>query len=104
MQRLDDKERRGRLGVRHRLAAGTRDADVVAASASVVGLHGTDPASTFLAAWALAEGVHVAEVQRAHYDDRSVVRVLAMRRTLFAVPAQDVPVVTTRAADDVALQ
>lgn len=102
MRHLDDDERRRRLGTRHRLAPGTRDGDVVAAAASVVGLHGTDPASTFLAAWARTEGVHVAEVERALYDDRSIVRVLAMRRTVFAVPAVNVPVVLAGAADDVA--
>lgn len=102
MQRLDDDERRRRLGVRHRLSSGTRDADVAAAAASVVALHGTDPASMFLAAWARTEDVGVAEVERALYDDRTIVRVLAMRRTVFGVPTGDVPVVLAGAADDVA--
>lgn len=102
MQRFDARERRRRLGVRHRLAAGTRDADVVAAAASVVALHATDPGSTFLAAWARTEGLAVADVERALYDERSLVRVMAMRRTVFVVPTHDVPVVLAGAADDVA--
>ncbi|AWB93766.1 winged helix DNA-binding domain-containing protein [Aeromicrobium chenweiae] len=102
MHRFDDAERRRRLGVRHRLAPGARDADVAAAAASVVALHGTDPASTFLAARARTDGVEVADVERALYDDRSIVRVLAMRRTVFAVPVRDVPVVRAGAGADVA--
>ena len=102
MQRFDPDERRRRLGVRHRLAAGTRDGDVVAAAACVVALHGTDPGSTFLAAWARTQGAGVAEVERALYDDRSLVRVMAMRRTVFVAPTADVPVLVAGAGDDVA--
>jgi hypothetical protein len=102
MRTFDDDERRRRLGVRHRLAAGTRDDDVVAAAASVVALHGTDPGSTFLAAWARTDGVGVAEVEKALYDDRTLVRVMAMRRTVFVVPTDDAPVLMSGAGDDVA--
>ncbi|KAA1380155.1 winged helix DNA-binding domain-containing protein [Aeromicrobium fastidiosum] len=102
MRRFDDEERRRRLGVRHRLAPGTRDGDVVAAAASVVALHGTDPGSTFVSAWVRSTGLAVADVERALYDDRSLVRVMAMRRTVFAAPADDVPMLLAGAADDVA--
>lgn len=102
MQHFQVAERRRRLGVRHRLAAGTRDSDVVGAAASVVALHGTDPGSTFLAAWARTEDVGVAEVERALYDDRTLVRLMAMRRTVFVVPAAHVPAVLGGASDDVA--
>jgi hypothetical protein len=102
VHRFDDDERRRRLGVRHRLADGTRDDDVVAAAASVVALHGTDPGSTFLAAWARADGIGVSDVERALYDDRTLVRVMAMRRTVFVAPTPDVPVLVAGAGDDVA--
>lgn len=102
MQRIGTDERRRRIGVRHRLAAGTRDGDVAAAAASVVALHATDPGSTFVSAFVRGEGIGVAEVERALYDDRTLVRVMGMRRTVFAVPAADVPVVLAGAADDVA--
>lgn len=102
MHTFDGDERRRRLGVRHRLAPRTRDADVSAAAASVVGLHGTDPSSTFISAWVRTEGLGVADVEHALYDDRSIARVMAMRRTVFAVPTADVPVVLHGAADDVA--
>ena len=101
MHHLDDDERRRRLGVRHRLAAGTRDADVVAAAASVVALHGTDPGSMVLSALARTDGTAVTDVEHALYDARSLVRVMAMRRTVFAVPTTDVPAVLAGAADDV---
>ncbi|MET0449101.1 MAG: winged helix DNA-binding domain-containing protein [Aeromicrobium sp.] len=102
MHRFDDDERRRRLGVRHRLADGTRDDDVVSAAATVVALHGTDPASTYLAAWARTEGAGVAEVEHALYNDRTLVRVMAMRRTVFVAPTGDVPVLVAGAGDDVA--
>jgi hypothetical protein len=103
MQRFDDDERRRRLGIRHRLVRSGRDHDVVAAAASVVALHATDPSSTFISAWArTADDLGVAEVERALYDDRSLVRVMAMRRTVFVAPAETVPVLLAGAADDVA--
>jgi hypothetical protein len=102
MRHFDDHERRRRLSVRHRLAAGTRDGDVVAAAASVVALHGTDPGSSFLAAWARTEGVGVGDVERALYDDRTLVRVMAMRRTVFVAPTGVVPILVAGAGDDVA--
>jgi hypothetical protein len=103
MQRFDDDGRRRRLGIRHRLVRSARDHDVVAAAASVVALHATDPSSTFISAWArTADGLGVTDVERALYDDRSLVRVMAMRRTVFVAPAETVPVLLAGAADDVA--
>jgi hypothetical protein len=103
MHRFDDDERRRRLGVRHRLVPSARDHDLVAAAASVVALHATDPSSTFISAWArTADGLGVADVERALYDERSLVRIMAMRRTVFVAPAATVPVLLAGAADDVA--
>lgn len=103
MHRLDDDERRRRLGVRHRLVPSVRDHDLVAAAASVVALHATDPSSTFISAWArTADGLGVADVERALYDERTLVRVMAMRRTVFVAPAETVPVLLAGASDDVA--
>lgn len=100
MQTFDDDERRRRLGSRHRLS-GSRDDDVVAAAASVVALHGTDPASTYLAARARTDNFTIGALEQALYDDRSLVRVLAMRRTVFVVPAQEAPILLNGASDDV---
>jgi hypothetical protein len=88
-------ERRARLAVRHHLAGAARGADVVAVAAGLVGLHATDPATVFLSAAArLREPAGaVAALERALYDDRSLVRTLGMRRTMFVVPVAVVPVI-----------
>ena len=103
MRRITVDERRARLGVRHALA-GQGAADVVDAARAVVGLHGTDPAATFLAALARTPGATTDDVERALYDDRTLVRVLAMRRTLFAVPREDVGIVLVGAGADIGRQ
>jgi len=51
---------------------------------------------------ARTEGVSPADVERSFYDERSLVRVLCMRRTLFAVPRELVPVVYAAATRTVA--
>lgn len=83
------------IGALHRLAAGARAATPEQAALAVVALHATDPASVLLAVAArtAGPGAPVADVERALYEDRSLVRLLGMRRTLWAVPAELVPVV-----------
>jgi hypothetical protein len=86
MRTVDLRERRARLARRHRVAPGERAGDVEEAARSVVCLHGTDPATVYLSAWARVEGMTVADMDRALYSDRSLVKHLAMRRTLFVFP------------------
>jgi hypothetical protein len=86
MRRIDVAERRARLAVRHRLARGRRAADVVDAAWSMVCFHASDPASVYLSAWARVDGMAVADLDRALYVERSLVKHLAMRRTLFVFP------------------
>jgi hypothetical protein len=93
MRRVDDDERRARLGRRHHLAVDARAGDVVDVARGLVALHSTDPASVFLSAAARMRAPAVADVERALYEDRSLVRMLGMRRTMFVVPADLVPVV-----------
>ena len=104
MRRITVEERRARLGIRHALAGEHGAADVVDAARAVVGLHGTDPASTFLAALARAPGATTDDLERAMYDDRTLVRVLAMRRTLFAVPREHIGIVLVGAGADIGRQ
>jgi Winged helix DNA-binding domain len=58
------------------------------ATRSMVCLHATDPATVYLSAWARVEGIRVADVERALYVERSLVKQLAMRRTLFVFPRE----------------
>jgi Winged helix DNA-binding domain len=83
MRTVDVRERRARLARRHRIAPGERAGDVEEATRSMVCLHGTDPATVYLSAWARVEAMTVADMDRALYSDRSLVKHLAMRRTLF---------------------
>ena len=102
MQRIDVAERRARLVVRHRLDPAARAADPLAVARSLVCLHATDAVTVFLSIRARSDGVAPADVERALYEDRSIVRMLAMRRTLWAVPLELVPVVFAAATRAVA--
>ncbi|MEV7685209.1 winged helix DNA-binding domain-containing protein [Streptomyces bungoensis] len=83
-------ERRGRLALRHRLAGAERAAAPEEVAASLVALHGTDPATVFLAVAArLADPVKaVPETERALYEDRTLVRMHGMRHTVFVFPTE----------------
>jgi hypothetical protein len=72
------------------------------AARSVVALHATDPASVFLSARARVAGATVAAVERALYEQRTIVRMLAMRRTMFVAPVETVPVLQAAASRAVA--
>ncbi|WP_309134097.1 DNA glycosylase AlkZ-like family protein [Cellulomonas sp.] len=95
-------ERRARLGRRHALAPGHGAADPLGAARAVVALHSTDPASTVLSALARTPGASPADVERVLYEDRDLVRVLAMRRTIFAVPHDLAATALAAAGDTVA--
>jgi DNA glycosylase AlkZ-like len=85
-------QRRARLGRRHRLAADALAGSPVEVATSLVALHGTDPSSVYLAAWARMKDGDVATVQRALYDERGLIRLLAMRRTVFVTTLDLAPV------------
>src|SRR5438445_1939886 len=96
-------ERRARLAARHHLAvrpATVPDA-IVSTVADIIGLHGTDPASVYLSAWARTGATH-ADVEHALYTERSLIRMLGMRRTVFVVPVDLVPVIQAACTDQIA--
>lgn len=97
--RMTTEERRARLGMRHRLAAGAQVDDAVAIADAVVALHGTDPASVFLSAAARMLNPSVERLEKAVYEDRLLVRTLGMRRTMFVLPIETVPVVQAACTD-----
>jgi Winged helix DNA-binding domain len=93
MVRIGVRERRARLAARHRLGCDRQTDDVAAVAADLVALHSTDPATVFLSIAARTRTVDPAGIERALYEDRTLVRLLGMRRTMFVVPVDLVPVV-----------
>ncbi|MFG2647791.1 winged helix DNA-binding domain-containing protein [Streptomyces sp. NPDC048436] len=85
-------ERRARLGLRHRLATEARTDAPVEVARSLVALHGTDPSSVYVGAWARMHEGGVADIERALYEDRSLIRLLGMRRTVFVTSLDVAPV------------
>ncbi|HEU4946571.1 MAG TPA: winged helix DNA-binding domain-containing protein [Kribbella sp.] len=104
MRRISVDERRARIGRRHRLAPSAQAAGPVQAAESVVALHGTDPATVHLSVAARVPGSEVAVTERALYDDRTLMRMLGMRRTVFVVPTGFAPVVQAACTDDIAIK
>jgi hypothetical protein len=102
VKKVDVAERRARLARRHRLAPGHRADGVVEAARSLVCLHGTDPATVYLSAWARVDGMARGDLDRALYADRTLVKHLAMRRTLFVFPRETLAVAQAGASERVA--
>ena len=99
---IDTAERRRRIGARHALAAPRSTADLAALADEMAGIHATDPASVYLELWARTTHLSHADVARALYDDRTLVKVVGMRRTMFVVSPTFAAVVNAAAAADVA--
>jgi hypothetical protein len=82
---VSDEQRRSRLATRHALIPQARTDDIAAIADSVVALHSTDPSTVYLAALARMQHPSIDAVSKALYDDRTVVRHHAMRRTLWVM-------------------
>jgi DNA glycosylase AlkZ-like len=82
-RRIDAAERRARLAVRHRLVPSRRTDDVVTIADGMVALHSTDPVTVYLSVLARMANPTLAAVEKALYDDRTLLRHHAMRRTLW---------------------
>jgi hypothetical protein len=100
--RIGDDQRRARLARRHRLVPETRVDDPVRITRSLVALHASDPATVHLTVVARARTLRVAATEQALYDDRTLVRMLGMRRTMFVVPTDLVATVQASSSNDVA--
>ncbi|WP_319444846.1 MULTISPECIES: winged helix DNA-binding domain-containing protein [unclassified Mycobacterium] len=101
MRSFSVDERRARLARRHLLVEGT-GRHVADVTHEMVGLHATDPATPYLSLWARIPGFRVADLDTALYEAKTVVKHLAMRRTLWVVSAGDLPAVQSAASDRVA--
>jgi hypothetical protein len=93
-------ERRARLARRHFLAE--PGVDVADVTRAVVGLHATDPATPYLSLWARLPRFDVGDLDEELYQRRSVVKHLAMRRTLWVVGTDDLAMIQSAASDRVA--
>jgi hypothetical protein len=100
MRSFPVEERRARLARRHVLAGQAGSIDGVVAD--LVGLHTTDPATPYLSLWARLSGFAVADLDAELYERRTLVKHLAMRRTLWTVRAEDLPLIQSAASDRVA--
>lgn len=102
VRRCDAAERRARLAQRQALARGFRGSDVLDVARRLVCLHGTDPSTVYLSAAARVDGMSVADLDAALYRERSLVKHLAMRRTLFVFPTDRLDVAQSAASQRVA--
>ncbi|MCA0252347.1 MAG: winged helix DNA-binding domain-containing protein [Actinobacteria bacterium] len=102
MRHFSDEQRRARLARRHGIHPGHRHPDPLAATTAMTVLHATEPPTVHLALAARVDGISIADVEAALYDDRVLVKQLAMRRTLFAFPRDLLPAAWASASARVA--
>ena len=102
MRLVTDAERRARLAVRHALAPGARVDSAEEVTRALTVLHATEPPTPYLSCWARTASLPVADLNRALYQDRTLVKQLAMRRTLFVFPRDLLPAVWPSASARVA--
>lgn len=98
---ISDEQRRARIGRRHAIAPGTQVDTLADAARAMVALHGTDVTSMYLQARARMVQSSPESIGRAMYDVPTVLRVLAMRRTLFLTPLEDVATLHAAASLDI---
>src|SRR5687768_2430246 len=98
MRQVSDHERRARLAVRHALAPAFRAGSAESVTRAMTVLHSTEPATVYLSCWARTDSLELADVDRALYTDRTLVKQLAMRRTLFVFPRDLLPAVWSSAS------
>jgi hypothetical protein len=102
MIHVSDEQRRARLAVRHALAPAWRVESPVEVTRAMTVLHATEPATVYLSCWARTRSMAAGDVHQAVYRDRSLVKQLAMRRTLFVFPRDLLPAAWGSAAARVA--
>ena len=101
---IDPAQRRARLGRRHRLAPTAHAASPTKAAESLVALHATDPATVYLSLAARLACPTVSDIDQALYEDRSLLRMLGMRRTMFTAPVEIAPTIQAACTRAIAAQ
>ena len=67
------------------------------------GIHATDPASVYLGAFSRIAAFTQADMERALYEERSVLKFLGMRRTMFVVPRDLAAIINSAATKAIAV-
>lgn len=89
MRRITNNERRARLARRHRLAADHRADRVEDVVDSLVALHSSDPSTVFLSVATRLREPSIDAVERALYEQRTIIRHHAFRRTLWVMTPEN---------------
>src|ERR1700744_3544980 len=93
MHRIGVRERRPRLGLRHRLAPGSAAGSPTEVAESLVAVHSTDPSSVYLGIVNRMAGGSRSDVEQARSQDRTLIRLLGMRRAVFVTTLDIAPLV-----------
>jgi hypothetical protein len=91
MLRATDDHRRARIARRHGLHPDQRYDSIDAATTAMTAWHATEPSTPHLSLHARMRTLTVADVEAALYDERSIVRTMAMRRTVWLVARELLP-------------
>jgi hypothetical protein len=102
VRRFSVEERRARLARRQFLARGSLAKDPVELAGGLVGLHATDPVTVYLSGRARLAKPSVETLEAALYEERSLLRMIGMRRTLFVVPLDLAAVVKAACTQSIA--
>src|ERR1700691_3953603 len=93
VRRIGVAERRARLGLRHHLAGSALADSPAQVARDLVALHSTDPSTVYLGALTRMKAGGIGTVERALYQDRVLIRLLGMRRTVFVTSLDTAPIV-----------
>jgi hypothetical protein len=85
VRRIGKAERRARLGLRHGLAGSARVGSPAEVAQRLVAVHSSDPSSVYVAMLARMSSGGPGTIEQALYEDRVLLRALAMRRTVFVM-------------------
>lgn len=101
---ISDDERRSRLVMGHRLGSAASngaadESDPVEVARSLVALHSSDPVSVYLSVLGRAPNATVGSVSDSLYEDRELVRVHGMRRTLWVAEVGTAADIVAASAD-----
>jgi hypothetical protein len=101
--RISAAQRRARLGWRHRLAGDAQADGPEQVARSLVAVHSTDPSSVYLAMLArMTPAAGLSSVDCALYADRTLIRLLGMRRTVFVAPLDNAALIQAACSRGVA--